>query len=88
MKYVKIELADQTYEKLEQYHAKYVAERKLAAEDYEQRGDFDLSESLAKDFSLEEISILEKPIARNKPCILKKFKMFHSFFILLEVLSY
>lgn len=55
MKYVKIELADQTYEKLGQYHAKYVAERKLAAEDYEQRGDFDLSESLAKDFSLEEM---------------------------------
>lgn len=55
MKYVKIELADQTYEKLEQYHAKYIAERKLAAEDYEQRGDFDLSESLAKDFSLEEM---------------------------------
>ena len=55
MKYVKSELAEKKKKKLEQYHAKYVAERKLAAEDYEQRGDFDLSESLAKDFSLEEM---------------------------------
>ena len=55
MKFLKIELTTQTYDKLLRYHEKYTEDRKNTAEIYANNGNFDMAKKLSQNFSLEEM---------------------------------
>ena len=55
MKLLKLELTEQTYEKLLRCHDKYTEERKNTAEVYANNGNLEMAKKLSQNFSVEEM---------------------------------